>query len=181
MLIVEEYFKDYPARKKVAELLLNKGFSVSDSNVKANGIKIPITEIAEEAEVNRKIVYHTIDQIENNKALKLTFSNNKTRADLSNVAPTVGWEVLQVEVEGHKSLGEVLNIIDGQEIHEVMSKDKKASVIIKEPLEIGKLREISSIKGINSLTLKTPQKDKERLACNFCEVEYCENRQKEKT
>lgn len=72
-----EYFKDYPARKKVAELLIKKGFSIDDSVIKADGIKIPITKIAKEANVNRKIVYHTIYQTEDNKTLELTFAKNK--------------------------------------------------------------------------------------------------------
>ncbi len=173
MLIVDEYFKDYPARKKVAQLLLDKGFSIQDSSIKANGIKIPITEVAKEADVNRKIVYHTIEQIQDNKALQLTFAHNKTRADLSEVAPTVGWEVLELKITDHSSLGEVLKIVDGQEIYEVLSKNKKSKIVIKEPLGMRKLKKVSSVKGIESLTLKTPEKNKEKLACNYCDIEYC--------
>lgn len=94
MLILEAYFKNYPARRKVAEFLFENGLSVKNGKIYIKNVEVPISELARAIGVNRKIIYHTIEYIEKTyPPLKLVFERLNPLPSLIDVAPPLCWEV----------------------------------------------------------------------------------------
>ena len=55
--IIQEKFKNHPAQEKVIRLLLERGFQINaQGRVVSGGIEIPHTQIANEIEVDRRVV-----------------------------------------------------------------------------------------------------------------------------
>lgn len=186
MLILEEYFKNYPARKKVAEFLFENGLSVKNGKIYLRNVEIPISELARVIGVNRKIIYHTIDYIEKTYPLKLVFERMNPLPSLIDVAPLMGWEVLEIELEKGKYLkafSEVLALLHENNITvmEVFSRNlreepAKLYIVIDGTLPVNVFVRIKDIEGFRKLIIHTPEKDKEKFVCNYCEVKYCPKR-----
>lgn len=186
MLILEEYFKSYPARKKVAEFLFENGLSVKHGRIYLRNVEVPISELARIIGVNRKIVYHTIEYIERTHPLKLIFERLTPLPSLINVAPLMGWEALEVELEKEMYLegfSEVLSMLYKRNIQviEVFSRNlreepTKLYIIIDGTLPAEVFVKVKEIQGFKKLILRTPERDKEKYVCNYCEVRYCPKR-----
>ncbi len=183
LLIIEEYFKNFPARKKVAELLVNLGISVKNSKLYLGEVDIPINAVAEAAGVNRKIVYHTIEYIEKTYELRSIFERLKPHMSLENVAPIMGWEVLEITFKKGKfgcALEKIFRIISERscEIRQIIGERElvnksRISIIFEKPISMDVVGEIRGIEGVDSLTLHTSEMDKKKIVCSFCKVRYC--------
>ncbi|WP_297498957.1 regulator of amino acid metabolism, contains ACT domain protein [Thermococcus sp.] len=186
MLILEAYFKNYPARKKVAEFLFENGLSVRDGRIYLKNVEIPISELARAIGVNRKIIYHTIEYIEKTYPLRLIFQRFSPLPGLIHVAPLMGWEVLEIEVEKgsyESAFGDVMTLIakNGVPIMEIFGRNlreepSKIFIVIDGTLPVETFAKIKEIRGFQKLILHTPEKEKEKLVCNYCEVKYCPKR-----
>ena len=186
LLILEEYFKDYPARKKVVETLYNYGLSIRDGKVYLDKMEVPISVIARFANVNRKIVYHTIEFIEKDYALRGLFERLKPCVSLHELAPLMGWEVIEMTVP-HDGLGcimkDAIEIITSsscsiRQIHGYDDKDDKGQIVIimesSVPIEV--IEKLKDIPRLESITIKTSEKDKMKLICHHCKVKLCPRR-----
>ncbi len=186
MLILEAYFKNYPARRKVAEFLFENGLSVKGGKIYLKNVEVPISELARAIGVNRKIIYHTIEYIEKTYPLKLIFERLNPLPSLIDVAPLMGWEVLEIDVEKENYQGafaEVMRILaeNGVPVMEVFGRNlreetSKIFIVIDGTLPVETFARIKDIRGFQKLILHTPEKEKERLVCNYCEVKYCPKR-----
>ncbi|AIF68756.1 hypothetical protein PAP_01585 [Palaeococcus pacificus DY20341] len=186
MLILEEYFKNYPARKKVAEFLFENGLSVKNGKIYLKSAEIPISELSRVIGVNRKIVYHTIEYIEKTPPLKLIFENLQPFPSLVKVAPIMGWEVLELELEKHlygPALSALIVLLTENKIPimEIFSKnlsyeEARAYIIIDGTIPVDVFVRLKEIPGFKRLILHTPEKRKENLVCSYCEVRYCPKR-----
>jgi len=186
MLILEEYFKDYPARKKVAEFLFENGLSVKDGRIYLRSVEIPISGLARVIGVNRKIIYHTIEYIEKTYPLKLVFEKLNPLPSLVNLAPLMGWEVLEVELEKENYLrgfSGILSLLSENDVPviEVFSRNlreepSKLYMIIDGILPVDVFVRIKEMEGFKRLILHTPERDKQKFVCNYCEVKYCPKR-----
>jgi len=186
MLILEDYFKNYPARKKVAEFLFENGLKVKDGRIYLKNVEVPISELARVIGVNRKIIYHTIDYIEKTYALKLIFENLNPLPGLIDVAPLMGWEVLEIELDKDlylEAFSSVLALLGqhGVRVTEVFSRNlleepTRLYIVIDGILPVEAFVKIKEIRGFKKLILHTPEKDKEKYVCNYCEVKYCPRR-----
>ncbi len=186
MLILEAYFKNYPARRKVAEFLFENGLSVKKGRIYLRNVEVPISELSRIIGVNRKIIYHTIDYIEKTYPLKLIFEKLNPLPSLIDVAPIMGWEVLELELEKEhytQALSEVLTLLDtnGVSVMEIFSRnlrreESRAYVVIDGTLPVEVFVKIKDLPGFKKLILHTPEKDKERYVCTYCEVKYCPKR-----
>ncbi|MDK2913112.1 MAG: uncharacterized protein PWQ79_27 [Thermococcaceae archaeon] len=186
MLILEDYFKNYPARKKVAEFLFENGLSVKGGKIYLKDVEVPISELARVIGVNRKIVYHTIEYIEKTYPLRLIFERLNPLPSLIDVAPLMGWEVLEIELEKGsylKGFSEVLKLLQENEVSiiEVFSRNlqhepAKLYVVIDGTLPVEVFMKIKEMSGFKRLILHTPEKDKEKFVCSYCEVKYCPKR-----
>ena len=185
-LIIDEYFRDYPARKKVAEIMFNSGFSVREGKVFAGDVEVPVSSIARAAEVNRKIVYYTIEYIEKNYALRSIFERMEPMANLKNVAPIVGWEVLELDMDMTDiscTLKDVVLVLSemGCHVRQIMGEnplfgDGKIFIVLTRPVPMELLERIREIPSVKDIILHTSESDKSKLACNFCKVKSCPRR-----
>ncbi|ASJ06076.1 regulator of amino acid metabolism, contains ACT domain protein [Thermococcus pacificus] len=186
MLILEAYFKNYPARRKVAEFLFENGLSVKNGKVYLRDVEVPISELARIIGVNRKIVYHTIEYIEKTYPLKLIFAKLNPLPSLIDVAPLMGWEVLEIELDKDRYLqgfSDVLRLLyeNGVPVMEVFSRNlreepTKLYIVIDGTLPVDVFVRVKEMEGFRKLILHTPEKDKEKFVCNYCEVKYCPKR-----
>ncbi|HDZ35488.1 MAG TPA: regulator of amino acid metabolism, contains ACT domain protein [Thermococcus sp.] len=186
MLILEAYFKNYPARRKVAEFLFENGLSVKNGKIYLRNVEVPISELARVIGVNRKIVYHTIEYIEKTYPLKLIFERLNPLPSLTEVAPLMGWEVLEIDLDKERYLegfSQVLGLLhqNGVSVMEVFSRNLKEEptklyIVIDGTLPVDVFMKIKEMEGFKKLILHTPEKDKERYVCNYCEVKYCPKR-----
>jgi predicted regulator of amino acid metabolism with ACT domain len=186
MLLVDEYFKHYPARKKVAEALVRYGIRVRDGKTYCSDIEVPVSELARVIGVNRKIIYHTIEMIEKHNALRLFFEKLEPELKIEEIAPMMNWEVLEVELDGnaHKeATAKILEILSSEKgrlisahLRNLYGETPRLSVVIDRPLQSEIIALIKDVPGVKKLLLRTPEKDKLRLVCTFCEVEDCPRR-----
>jgi len=186
MLILEAYFKNYPARKKVAEFLFENGMSVRNGKIYLKGVEVPISELARVIGVNRKIIYHTIEYIEKTTPLKLIFERLNPFPSLVELAPLMGWEVLEIEVEKEqyeKLLSSMMGVFSEKKIRimEVFGRNlredpSKLFVVIDGTLPVEVLSALKNLEGFKKLIIHTPERNKEKFVCNFCEVKYCPKR-----
>lgn len=183
MLILEAYFKNFPARRKVAEFLFENGLSVRNSKIYLRNVEVPISELSRIIGVNRKIIYHTIEYIEKTYPLKMIFEKLNPLPSLITMAPIMGWEVLEIELEKADysfALSELLRYLHESNvpIMEIFSRnlrqeDAKAYIVIDGTLPVDVFVKIKDIPGFKKLVLHTPEKSKERVVCSYCEVKYC--------
>ena len=183
MLILEAYFKNYPARRKVAEFLFENGLSVRNGKIYLRDVEVPISELSRVIGVNRKIIYHTIEYIEKTYPLKLIFERLIPLPSLVEVAPIMGWEVLEIELEKDlysQAISTVLQILSTNSvpIMEIFSRnlrqeESKAYIVIDGTLPVDVFVKIKDIPGFKKLILHTPEKRKEKFVCAYCEVRYC--------
>lgn len=186
LLILEEYFREYPARRKVAETLFNYGLSVKDGKVFIGDMEVPISAIAKFAGVNRKIVYHTIEYIEKDYALRSIFERVKPCVSLHELAPIMGWEVLEITLPPGMFgciLKDVLEILAEQACSmrqitgfEYVRQAGTVRIIVEDSIPIEAIEKIRDIKSVEGITLRTSEKDKEKLVCSHCRVEVCYRR-----
>ena len=52
----------------------------------------------------------------------------------------------------------------------------KLYIVIDGTLPVEVFMRIKEMEGFRKLILHTPEKDKERFVCNYCEVKYCPKR-----
>ncbi|NPA75489.1 MAG: regulator of amino acid metabolism, contains ACT domain protein [Euryarchaeota archaeon] len=183
LFIVREYFKNYPARKKVAELLVNNGIAIRNSKPYIGDIEISVNSIARAAGVNRKIVYHTIEYIENTYELRSVFERLSPTLSLHNVAPVMGWEVIDIKFKKGRfgcALGELTRVLSEKtcEIRQIIGErelleENRVLIIVEKPLRMETISEIKNIESVESIMIHTAEKDKEKIVCNYCKVKYC--------
>lgn len=183
MLILEVYFKNFPARKKVAEFLFENGLSVKNGKIYLRNVEVPISELSRIIGVNRKIIYHTIEYIEKTYPLKLIFERLTPLPSLIEVAPIMGWEVLEIEIEKSlysQAVAKVLDLLSKNNISimEIFSRnlrqeDSKAYIVIDGTIPVEIFVRIKDTPGFKKLILHTPEKRKENFVCAYCEVRYC--------
>ncbi len=183
LLIVSEYFKNFPARKKVAELLVNLGISVRNSKLYIGDVDVPVNSIAEVAGVNRKIVYHTIEYIEKTYELRSIFERLEPKLSLSKVAPIMGWEVLEIEFKKPKYgclLERIFKILSDSscEIRQIIGErlwtnGSRVTIVLEKPISMDAVGLIRKLDGVETITLHTSEMDKQKIVCSYCKVKYC--------
>jgi predicted regulator of amino acid metabolism with ACT domain len=99
-------FSKFPAQERVVEVLLEHGFQVNGAGaVVSDSIRIPDTEIAREAKVDRRAVDETTATILSDEMLKNFFSNIKTFVFLRDVAPILGLGVIIITPRDASQIG----------------------------------------------------------------------------
>ncbi len=96
--VIQEKFKNHPAQEKVVRLLLERGFQINaKGRVVSGNIEIPHTQIANEIEVDRRVVDATCETIMQDKKLMQIFQNVRTIPFLRDVAPYLGLGVIIIQ------------------------------------------------------------------------------------
>lgn len=162
---VEESFKGYPAQKKVAKYLLEKGFRVGEKRrVMTGGVEIAHAQIGRELEVDRRVVDATADRIYKDKKLMNVYSHLESVAFLRSAAPAMGLGVIVISVDDASKPGIIGTITStiakhGVSIRQAMAddpyftEDPVFTVITSQKIE-GKVFEgLKNIKGVKKITI----------------------------
>jgi predicted regulator of amino acid metabolism with ACT domain len=162
--IIQEKFKNHPAQEKVIRLLLERGFQIKPpGRVVSGGIEIPHTQIANEIEVDRRVVDATCETISKNEKLMQIFQNVRTIPFLREVAPLLGLGVIVISPDNAARkglLGAVATAVSehGISIRQAVSDDPYLTenpqlTIITEGKASGDLlNSLTRIKGVKSVT-----------------------------
>ncbi len=163
--IIQENFKNHPAQEKVIRLLLERGFQIKPpGRVVSGGIEIPHTQIANEIEVDRRVVDATCETISKNEKLMQIFQNVRTMPFLRDVAPLLGLGVIVISPDNAARkglLGAVATTVSehGIIIRQAVSDDPYLTenpqlTIITEGKASGDLlNSLTRIKGVKSVTV----------------------------
>ena len=113
-------FEGSPGQQAVIRLLLERGFSVSETGrVVSGAIEIPNTQIASEVGVDRRVVDSTTDAILADSELERIFRNISAIPSLMSLAPVLDLTVLTVEVTDAEGTGIVAAITRAIADHDV--------------------------------------------------------------
>ena len=163
--IIQENFRNHPAQEKVIRLLLERGFQInSEGRVVSGNIEIPHTQIANEIEVDRRVVDSTCETISKDERLMQIFRNVRTMPFLRDVAPLLGLGVIVIAPDNASRkglLGAVATAVaeHGITIRQAVSDDPYLTenpqlTIITEGKASGELVDsLTKIKGVKSVTL----------------------------
>ncbi len=163
--IIQEKFKNHPAQEKVIRLLLERGFQIKPpGRVVSGGIEIPHTQIANEIEVDRRVVDATCETISKDEKLMQIFQNVRTIPFLRDVAPLLGLGVIVISPDNAARkglLGAVATAVSehGNTIRQAVSDDPYLTenpqlTIITEGKASGDLlNSLTRIKGVKSVTV----------------------------
>ena len=163
--IIQEKFRNHPAQEKVIRLLLERGFQInSEGRVVSGSIELPHTQIANEIEVDRRVVDATCETISKDERLMQIFTNVRTMPFLRDVAPLIGLGVIVIAPDNASRkglLGAVATAVaeHGITIRQAVSDDPYLTenpqlTIITEGKASGELVDsLTKIKGVKSVTL----------------------------
>ena len=161
---ISEYFKRYPAQEKVADLLMEYGLRVRPEGIFCGEIKIPEQAVADAIKGDRRMVSATVNTILRNPKLSRIFSKLLPTAHLKDIAPDLGWGVLDVAIGSETDRpGLLANIVDiistfNVNIKQVVIEDVETPVvhvviITETPIPGDSLHKIRAVKGVKSVTL----------------------------
>lgn len=117
---INEKFKKYPARMRVAEKMIELGLSLSeDGKIYCGNLKISDKSLATAADVDRRVIKSTIDIIREDDELYNLFSNIIPAGTLlKNIAKNLELGVIEIEVgsESEGILAATTNLISKKEL-----------------------------------------------------------------
>jgi predicted regulator of amino acid metabolism with ACT domain len=157
-------FAKFPAQERVAEVLLEHGFQVNRAGAVVSGsVRIPDTEIAREAKVDRRAVDETTATILGDDMLKDFFSNIKTFVFLRDVAPVLGLGVIVITPRDASQIGIIEEVAQtiaacGVRVRQAVTDDSyfiddpKLTIICDTRIPgalVDKLLQLTSVKGVS--------------------------------
>lgn len=157
-------FSKFPAQERVAEVLLEHGFQVNSAgSVVSGSIRIPDTEIAREAKVDRRAVDETTATILSDEMLKNFFSNIKTFVFLRDVAPVLGLGVIVITPRDASQIGIIEEVAQtiaehGMSVRQAVTddsyfiEDPKLTIICDTRIPgalVDKVLRLASVKGVS--------------------------------
>ncbi|WP_393971059.1 regulator [Oxyplasma meridianum] len=183
LLILEEYFKDYPVKRKIVEGMYSRGISVNQGCLYLRDIEIPISEFAKALNVNRRTVYDTIKLIEGREEIRSVMSLIDSAPDICRIAPLMGDQVVTIRAkQGYFS--KVLNgSMDtfrkyGCYMKELYGRNSyKDETIIRAifhksvPAKV--FAELEKIDGVRQIIMSSPSDNPDYLLCEKCLVKIC--------
>lgn len=162
---INEKFKKYPARIRVAEKMIELGLSLSeDGKIYCGNLKISDKALATAADVDRRAIKSTIEVIREDEELYNLFSNTIPAGTLlKNIAKNLKLGVIEIEV-GHESegiLASTTNLISkkGIGIRQAYAEDTELqespilTIITEQPVEGDLINEFLKIKGVTRVSI----------------------------
>jgi len=183
LLILEEYFKNYPIKKKIVEGMYSRGISVNDGCLYLKDLEIPISEFAKALNVNRRTVYDTIKYIEDREEIKAVMSLIQPSPDICKIAPLMGDQVVTIYTR-HGYFSKVLNgSMDifrkyGCYMKEIYGRNSyKDETVIRaifhKSVPARVFGEVEKIDGVKQIVLSSPSDDPDYPICEKCLVKIC--------
>ena len=162
---VNEKFKKYPARLRVAEKMIELGLSLKDDGkIYCGNMKISDKALATAAEVDRRAIKSTIDIIREDDELYNLFSNIIPAGTLlKNIAKNLELGVIEIEVGPNSEgiLASTTNLISkkGISIRQAYAEDTELqknpilTIITEEPVEGDLINEFLKIEGVTRVSI----------------------------
>ena len=163
--IINEKFKKYPARIRVAEKMIELGLSVhEDGKVYCGNLKISDKSLATAADVDRRAIKSTIEIIREDSQLFDLFKNIIPAGTLlKNVAKIIDLGVIEISVgsDNEGVLAATTDLIskNGINIRQAYAEDSEMqeypilTVITDSPINGDLLNEFLKIKGVNRVSI----------------------------
>lgn len=159
-----DYFQRYPAQEKIARLLIRNGLAIRDGKVFSGTIELSDSALGRAAAVDRRIVAATVRTIEANPELHKVFSNFQPTLHLKEVAPTLGWGVIEIVPDNASRpgiLAGVSSVIsrEGVSIRQAVVDDPDFSdaprlfIVTERPVPPGLIPEMQKVPGVKSVTV----------------------------
>lgn len=162
---INEKFKKYPARIRVAEKMIELGLSLNeDGKIYCGNLKISDKSLATAADVDRRAIKSTIDIIKEDPELYNLFSNIIPAGTLlKNIAKNLELGVIEIEV-GSESEGILANTTSliskkGIGIRQAYAEDTELqqtpilTIITEEPVKGDLINEFLKIKGVTRVSI----------------------------
>jgi predicted regulator of amino acid metabolism with ACT domain len=162
---IKEFFKDFPAQQRVAQLLFERGFQVrKDGKVVSGGIEIPHTQIGKEVGVERRAVDSTVQTILSKIELTRIYMNLRQVCSLQEVAREFDLSVIVFVPENAMQRGiiaDVTRIIseNGLSIRQALAEDPsisthpKLTLILEGDIPSQLISQIRKLPGTRSITV----------------------------
>lgn len=163
--IIQEKFKKYPARIRVAEKMIELGLSVSeDGKIYCGNLKISDKALATASDVDRRAIKSTINVIKDDPQLFDLFNNIIPAGTLlKNIAKKIDLGVIEIEVgsENEGILAATTELIsrNGINIRQAYAEDSTMqeypllTVITETPINGDLISEFLKIKGVNRVSI----------------------------
>lgn len=183
LLILEEYFKDHPIKRKVVDGIFSRGISIRNGKFYIDGIEISISEVAKTLGVNRRTVYDTIRIIESKPEIKEIMARIKPLPDIGSIAPLMGHQTVVLDIApGY--FGSVLpSFLDVVKRYGCYLKEISGKNLEKEDISIRAIffRTVpkktfvafSEIEGVRKVSIETAEDLELEPICAKCEVRVC--------
>ena len=162
---LNEKFKKYPARMRVAQKMIELGLSLKDDGkIYCGNLKISDNALANAADVDRRVIKATTEVIENDPDLSNIFKNIIPAGTLlKNIAKNLNLGVIEIEVtsENEGILAPVTELISEKKVKirqayadDIETKEFPLLTIITEsPVPSDIIKEFLSIKGVNRVSI----------------------------
>ncbi|MGQ9690149.1 MAG: amino acid-binding protein [Thermoproteota archaeon] len=163
---VYEKVKRYPAKVKVARLLVENGLRIADDGkIYCGPINIPDAKIAKAANADRRIVRNTVELIMKDEKLSNIFRAIKPGGpNLVEAAPHLGFDVIEIYADPNKpgivagASGIIAEL--GISIRQVIADDPelvpepKLQIVVNGRVPGEVIEKMRRIRGVRSVTLK---------------------------
>ena len=162
---INQKFKKYPARIRVAEKMIELGLSLNeDGKIYCGNLKISDKALATAADVDRRVIKSTIDIIKDDEELYNLFKNIIPAGTLlKNIAKNLNLGVVQIEVgsDNEGILGATANLIseNGIGIRQAYAEDTELqktpslTIITEKPVSGDLINEFLKIKGVTRVSI----------------------------
>ncbi len=182
LMVLNEYFKDQPIKRKIIEGLYNTGISIRDGRFFIGNIEVSVTEISKAFCVNRRTVYETLKAVENFGPVKKVMESIVPSSDISKIAIMTGSQIVTIITTNGRYpsvISQVFSIIlrYGCYIREIFSRNMGQDesfirVTFYRPISGKAYEDISKIDGIKAVKISSIS-DVDELLCNICSIRTC--------
>ena len=162
---IDEIFRDKPAQKEVAKLLLKMGISVKGRDLYLGNLKIPYKSVADALGIDRRVVIHTINEILKDDILRFFYQNLLPAGPfLRDVARDMGYTCLTIVPHRDQPgiLAAITSIIAKYNVNivQVIAEDpelyptQKVYIVVEGELPGEAISEIMKLEFIKSLQIQ---------------------------
>jgi len=162
---IKQFFRDFPAQERVAQLMFERGFQVSDEGKVVSGkIEIPHTQIGNEVGVERRAVDSTVQTILSKDELKRIYKNLRQVCSLQEVAREFNLSVIVFVPENAAQTGIIADVTrivseNGLSIRQALAEDPsisahpKLTLILEGDIPSELISKIRKLPGTRSITV----------------------------
>jgi len=161
---ISKHFEGLPAQEKIAKFRIGHGLAVKKDSVSCEGIRIPDSQLASHLGIDRRAVTATVQTISANPELSDIFSNLHPVSLLKDVAPKVGWGVIEVFVDDasqHGILAKTSSLIarEGISIRQAiaddpdLADDPRLTIITEKSIPSPLLPQLRAVPGVRQINI----------------------------